>query len=241
MARKVEVQMDGGRWEPWNGRETLPEQLLGREGIFGARYVGGVLEWSPLDTDRWRPCAENVQHQTVAECYEKCPSYDYRLRPNGDAPAGLHWTCGGCEERLHTQRTDGGDYLCACGHKVNLGAMRAKAITSTTEVSGEKLLANTKRAAQEERSKGFIEGWNAGTAQGEIGRVYEQYNRCLEENSRLGDEVIRLQDEGLRLADACSRANRLSDECGSLRSELNEAYAKIGRQERELERLRRKR
>lgn len=37
------------------------------------------------------------------------------------------------------------------------------------------------------------------------------------------------------------RANRLSDECGALKTELNEAYAKIGRQEREIEKLRRKR
>ena len=33
------------------------------------------------------------------------------------------------------------------------------------------------------------------------------------------------------------RANRLSDTCGALKTELNEAYAKIGRLEREIERM----
>ena len=79
MPRKVEASVGQGWFE-------IPGTLEDARRVYAeARHVGGVLEWSPLGPDRWQPCSNAIQSQTLEEARSACPQYCYRLRPYEDA------------------------------------------------------------------------------------------------------------------------------------------------------------
>lgn len=77
--------------------------------------------------------------------------------------------------------------------------------------------------------------------------ITSQLTKALQQDAALQQSQYRAgMSAGIQVGllqhdtEANARANRLSDECGALRTELDEAYAKIGRLTREVERLGRK-
>ena len=225
MPRQIEVQSaDGSTWEVWDSPAD-PKQ-------YPWRYVGGVLEGAA--GDEWRPMAESVQQSTLEELRAKFPDWAhlYRLRPYDDAPVRRSY-----------------EVRCSCGRKstAGLGESRVICVCGRGHEPAWPVFPVPSPALQAEQQKQHagrrVYGLAAG---GNYVRFTGPPEPPIPATQRPADASVAPESPESRAAlvstlrAAQQRANALADTCGALRTELDEAYARIGRLTREVERLGRK-
>jgi len=220
MPRQIEY-FENGVWSLW-----CPE-TGNAEGHDRWRYVGGVLENCVNGT--WYPWKD--QSLTLDDAQRRGPSIQSRLRPYDDA-AGL--AIGPAGIAALKELTFGpSPALQAEQQKQHAGRQ------SSYELSG---LGDYHRRQQAQAVPATQRPADASVAPRTGVRVSgPREDVSAVDCADYGRHVLAANAEYRnRLLEVAARANELSDTCGTLRTELDEAYAKIGRLTREVERLGRK-
>jgi hypothetical protein len=236
MPRKIEVQLGNGTWEPW----TMGSGAAAHSG-YPWRYVGGVLEvwWQ----NGWHECHPKSQSNTLEEMQALSPQDRYRLRPYDDAPT--------CQHQLTFLDTG---RCTKCGVKVHAPGDPTQydvaPITSSTEVSAEKLLEGRAISGMEQWLPNALRcslpswrataSWTQPDANAKGGYVHfcEEHRKRLDATPRwiVGSPDVDLE----HLKAERERASRLSDECGALRTERDELLRENAQWRRKYEQLERK-
>lgn len=182
-----------------------------------ARYVGGVLERGARGGQWGGACLD--QSLAVDEALRIDPHARFRLRPYDDAagPAGI-----------------------AALKDLTFGPEDAPHGYWSLQAEQQKQHAGRPVFFCNVPSCGATAAWEQAdpNAPGKVARLCAAHAPQHPADASVAPPAFRPATESEMTAER--RANALSDACGTLRTELDEAYAKIGRLTREVERLGRK-